>query len=152
MKILVVDDQLSDQEELRFILDVYGTVDTASDGKEAMEAFCYALRSESPYDVVLLDIRMPVMNGQTVLKKMRQAEREMRQAEIEMRQAEMDNAQANPFVPNRRQRAFIIMLTVLEDPYQLMEAFLKGRCNGYLTKPIDEKELLDKLRKNKLIQ
>ena len=135
MKVLLVEDQLSIQEKLRFILEGYGTIDTADNGRLGVDLFCKALANQSPYDLVLMDIQMPEMDGQTALKKMRHAEVETYKAR-----------------PGEKKFSFIIMVTSLEDPAQLMEAYLKGRCNGYITKPINANELLDKLRRHNLIQ
>ncbi|MBF0462482.1 MAG: response regulator, partial [Magnetococcales bacterium] len=135
-KILIVEDQLSIQEELRLILEGYGTIDTAGNGKIGVETFRKALVNQSPYDLVLLDVQMPEMDGQTALK--------------EMRHVETTWFSADPFLT--RKFACIIMVTSLDDPKNFMEAYLEGRCNGYITKPFDSGELLEKLRNNKLIQ
>ncbi|MBF0461322.1 MAG: response regulator [Magnetococcales bacterium] len=136
MKILIVEDQLSIQEKLRFVLEGHGSIDTALNGREAVEAFCRALANRSPYDLVLMDIQMPEMDGQTALK-------EMRKAEVTMSKANL--------LSWDKKLAFIVMVTSLEDPGNCMEAYFKGRCNGYITKPVDSRELLDKLRDNGLI-
>ena len=62
--ILVVDDEASIRRTLREILEYedYG-VDAAVDGKEALEA----IRSNA-YDLVLLDVKMPELDGMEVLK------------------------------------------------------------------------------------
>jgi DNA-binding NtrC family response regulator len=62
--ILVVDDEASIRRTLREILEYedYG-VDEAVDGSEALDA----IRSE-PYDLVLLDVKMPEPDGMEVLK------------------------------------------------------------------------------------
>ena len=39
MKILVVEDELTSRELLKVILDPYGTIDTVSDGVEAIKAY-----------------------------------------------------------------------------------------------------------------
>ena len=135
MKILIVEDQLSIQEELRFILEAYGSIDTADNGKQGLECFQRALASQAAYDLVLLDVQMPEMDGQTALK--------------EMRQAETTRFSADPFLT--RKFAFIIMVTSLEDPKHFLEAYLQGKCNGYITKPVHPEDLLGKLRDHQLI-
>lgn len=66
-RILVVDDEASIRRTLRDILEYedFG-VDEAVDGKEALRK----LRSK-PYDLVLLDIKMPEVDGMQVLEAMR---------------------------------------------------------------------------------
>ncbi|MGM0667774.1 MAG: response regulator, partial [Bacteroidota bacterium] len=44
-------------------------IDTALDGKEALDMF-----GKSNYDVILMDIRLPVMDGITVSRKIRDIE------------------------------------------------------------------------------
>ena len=136
MKSLVVEDNLSAQIELQSILENYGPVDTADNGKLGLDAFRYALTQKASYDLVVMDIRMPEMDGQTAL--------------VEMRKAEFDLFSSDRFI--KKKYAVIIMLTSLEDPKHLIDAYHKGKCNGYLNKPVDMDELLDKLRRNKLIE
>jgi len=63
-KILVVDDQYSDRELVKDILETQNfTVDTASDGKEAIEK----LKKEK-YDIVLTDLMMPEIDGLQLIK------------------------------------------------------------------------------------
>lgn len=65
-RILVVDDEASIRRTLRDILEYEDfSVDEAVDGKEALSK----LRSE-PYDLVLLDIKMPEVDGMQVLEEM----------------------------------------------------------------------------------
>lgn len=66
--VLVVDDNADNRDLLTAYLEMQGhTVDTASNGQLALEAMLNV-----DFDVVLLDIMMPVMNGYMVLEKMRE--------------------------------------------------------------------------------
>lgn len=66
-KILVVDDESNIRLMLRLALRADGhTVETAGDGPEALEKF-----GESDFDLVLLDQRMPAMEGLEVLRQMK---------------------------------------------------------------------------------
>jgi DNA-binding response OmpR family regulator len=70
MRILIVDDDRSLLAQLRQMLENQRyTVQTASDGQGALDQLF-----EGPFDLVLLDIMMPRMDGWTVLKEIRQAE------------------------------------------------------------------------------
>lgn len=65
--VLVVDDDPTVQDTLRRFLEAKGyEVHTAGDGEEALEA----VERVAP-DVMLLDIRMPVMDGLEVLQRVR---------------------------------------------------------------------------------
>lgn len=68
--ILVADDNLMNQEVIRAVLSVTGaTVDVVNDGQQAL----LALR-HGRYDVVLMDIQMPVMGGAEALRRIRAGE------------------------------------------------------------------------------
>ena len=65
--ILVVDDESDVRELLRKFLTRRGyEVDTASDGLAAIEAI-----RDNPPDIVLLDIRLPKVDGLSVLRRLR---------------------------------------------------------------------------------
>jgi len=60
--ILAIDDDADFREGLTDVLDEFGyRVRTAANGREALEA----LRTEPAPDVILLDLRMPEMDGRT---------------------------------------------------------------------------------------
>jgi len=68
MKILVVDDELPICDLLYEFLSLQGyQVTTATNGREAISKF-----EENCPDVVILDIRMPEMNGIEVLQKIKE--------------------------------------------------------------------------------
>jgi signal transduction histidine kinase/DNA-binding NarL/FixJ family response regulator len=68
-EILVVDDNPVNRELLRgFFENTHHRIREASDGREALEL----LRERRP-DVVLMDIRMPVMDGRTALRTLRES-------------------------------------------------------------------------------
>jgi two-component system sensor histidine kinase/response regulator len=67
-RILVVEDEPLNQEVVRFMLDDVGLVpEFASDGSLAV-----ALAKERDYDLILMDVRMPVMNGLDATRAIRQ--------------------------------------------------------------------------------
>lgn len=63
-RILIVDDELGPRESLRMILKPHYDVATADSGPSALEHL-----SSNPVDVMLLDIRMPGMDGMEVLRR-----------------------------------------------------------------------------------
>ena len=73
MKALIVDDDPVSRELLAVILKAYGTVGTAADGLEGLKAYNLALE-RGPYDLIMLDIMLPRMDGQQVLKAIRRIE------------------------------------------------------------------------------
>jgi len=69
ISILVVDDELSIRESLSGWLQQDGyEVESAADGPAAL-----AKAQETHYDIMLLDVKMPRMDGITVLKKLRES-------------------------------------------------------------------------------
>ncbi|MBF0626969.1 MAG: response regulator [Magnetococcales bacterium] len=130
MKILIADDELNNRKLLRDYLKKYAHCDMVSDGKAALELFTADLEDGDPYDLVLLDIIMPVMDGQKTLTRIRAAEKRLAQ-----------DARETP----------IIMVTGMDSSLQAMQAYFKGGCSDYLTKPVTRQVLLEKLRKFNLI-
>jgi sigma-B regulation protein RsbU (phosphoserine phosphatase) len=90
------------------------TVDCALDGPTALE-----LMSRQPYDMVLLDIMMPKMDGLEVLRHIRQTH----------------SATDLP----------VVMATAKDESRDIVEAFGVG-ANDYITKPLDLPVLLARLR------
>ncbi|MFH1996790.1 MAG: response regulator [Candidatus Omnitrophota bacterium] len=75
-KILLVDDELDYVEGLMMFLKKEGfSVTAAHNGKEAIGAYIKALYDDVPYSLVLLDMRLPGMNGPEILKVIRQEEK-----------------------------------------------------------------------------
>lgn len=122
-KTLVVDDDNFITETLVVMLDLLGVKDAskALNGLQALEQFEKALQAGAPYSLVLLDILMPGIDGQEVLKRMRAME-----------------MQAG--IP-REAWSVIIMATALNSPKDMMDALLEGDCTDYIVKPIDEDSL-----------
>ena len=80
---LVVDDYDFNRHLHRLLLekeDVEVTV--ASDGKEALET--YIRRGGDYFDFIMMDVKMPVMDGFQAAKKMREWEREQRKKKIDI--------------------------------------------------------------------
>ena len=73
-KVLLVEDNELNREIATDILEEYGlTVDTAENGEIAVEKYAHADRSgnETGYDVILMDVQMPVMNGYDATRMIR---------------------------------------------------------------------------------
>lgn len=124
MKTLIAEDDFSSRLLLQKILAPYGETHIAVDGKEAIDAFKTALEINHPYDLICLDIMMPEMDGQAVLKEIRRLEKEK-----------------GTFVLDGVK---VIMTTALSDYQNITEAFT-AYCEAYLVKPIDKRKLLDEI-------
>ena len=67
MRIFIVDDDDSLLEQLQQILTRQRyIVETVADGEEALDKLC-----ENPFDLIVLDIMMPIIDGLTALRQMR---------------------------------------------------------------------------------
>ncbi len=131
MKILIVDDLYDNRTLLAQILLPFGQCDMAVNGVEALQLVEEAFEKSDPYNLILLDIMMPIMEGQEALKKIREMERELG----------IEGAK----------ETVIIMITALDMPNVVTEAFFKGYCTDFMDKPILRVKLLNKLKEYNLI-
>lgn len=74
MRILVVDDDYLGREILLSFLEEYGVCESACDGREALDKFYAAHEAGIPYDLICLDVHMPVLDGNQVLAEIRKTE------------------------------------------------------------------------------
>ncbi len=130
MKILLAEDDFVTRKFMMNFLSKYGECDVTVDGMEAMDAFMMALEEDEPYDLVVLDIMMPVMDGYQALKGIRNLEKER-------------GIQGNDGVK-------VIMATALNDERNVKMAFELG-CTIYSGKPIDQARFEQGLKKLGLI-
>jgi len=130
MKILVVDDDVTSRIILQKYLDSYGNVHTANNGAEAVDFVKLAIDKNENYDLICLDIMMPIMDGHQALIQIK---------DIKNRA----NMSSN-------KHSFIIMTTALDDGKNIIDSF-KSQCDAYIVKPIKKKKLTAILKKHKLI-
>jgi len=115
IKILIADDHLIIRQGLRLILETENDLELvgeASDGNEAI-SLCKNLKP----DVVLMDLRMPNMDGLTAIEKLR---------------------------GEQPQIAVVILTTFNED--ELMVRGLQAGAHGYLLKDTDRNTLFNTIR------
>ena len=74
LKILAAEDNIINTKLLRAILTRMGYVNTTfvADGRRAVEETLKAAAENAPYDIVLMDVQMPVMSGFDATKKIRE--------------------------------------------------------------------------------
>ncbi len=118
IKILLVEDNLINQKITHLTLKpLVHSIDTASNGKEALDKF-----GTSGYDLILMDIQMPVMSGLVAAEKIRALE-----------------STTNTHVP-------IIAITanaMLGDK----EKCISAGIDDYISKPFQPSALIDKIKK-----
>jgi two-component system chemotaxis response regulator CheY len=126
MKILIVEDDFVARRTLKEILSPYGECDVVVDGEEAIQAFQLAWEEKTPYDLICMDIMMPHMDGQESLRQIRELEKEMGvKGSDEVR---------------------VVMISALDDPKTVVDAFYRGGATAYIVKPIQKKALLQEIR------
>ena len=112
-KILIVDDEPRIRELIRENLQYSGyTCEEAGDGSAAL-----SLLSGGGYDLVILDLMMPFMDGMTCLREMR----------------------------NRHINTPVIILTARGEEYDKL-AGLEGGADDYVVKPFSPRELVARVR------
>lgn len=74
MRILIAEDDQTSSKYLEKAMKKYGSVTSVKDGVEAVEAFIKAHEDQDPYDLLLLDVMMPKVDGIKVLKTVREIE------------------------------------------------------------------------------
>lgn len=115
IKVLLVDDQVILAEGIKSVLDINREIEVcgiANDGEQAIEM----VKTHRP-DVVLMDIRMPNMNGVAATKKVKEV------------------------APNTK----IIILTTFDDSDYILSAINNG-ASGYLLKDIGSTALIDAIK------
>lgn len=125
MKSLVVEDEFVARSVLQRFLARYGECDVAVDGNEAVAAVDSAFQEGAAYDVVCLDIGLPIMDGQGVLERIRELEL---QRGIQLGQG-----------------CRVIMTTATSAKDHVIGAF-RGGADAYLTKPISLGALTQELK------
>lgn len=121
--ILMAEDIASNQKVVKlFLKSTPVTLDIAENGRTAVEKF-----TSNPYDLVLMDIEMPEMDGISATQAIRKLEQE-----------------------NGRKKIPVIALTSHAFREHQEKCFSAG-CDGYLTKPIQKCELIEKISQYKNI-
>lgn len=117
--VLIVDDEPMIREGLTTLIPwtSYGfnVIDSASNGKEALEKY-----HSHHIDLMIADIRMPEMNGITLIETIRQTDKDVH---------------------------FIILSGYAD--FEYAKKAISARVTGYLLKPVDEDELVEYLEKLK---
>lgn len=114
ISVLSIDDDPEIYEILQLYLAGIAEVVYAPNGKQAL----IQVRSRK-FDVILLDIEMPIMNGFKVLEQLR-------------------NVKECVNIP-------VVMLTAKQDKYYVMNSIAMG-IDGYLLKPVKKEELISKIK------
>ncbi len=119
LKILVAEDNSVNQQLIRLMLERFGyQCDVVSNGLEVMESL-----QRCDYDLILMDVQMPQMDGIEATKKIREAEQGA----------------------NQHIRIVAVTASAMQGDRQ---SFLKAGMDDYISKPIRINELIFALLKN----
>lgn len=126
MRVLIVEDDYSSRYLMQTLISRFGSYDVATNGYEAIKLYKISFDEGCRYDLICLDINMPEMNGQEVLKRVR----------------EIDTTNGL----GRLDRTKIVMTTAYDNYENISNAF-EEQCDAYLVKPI-EVDKFDEALKN----
>ena len=138
LRILVAEDNEINQKLIQRILQTAGyEVDMVENGREAVELF-----SRNQYDLILMDLQMPLMDGYEATKR-------IRNAECGMRNSNRENSDSNSTFPiphSKFQKVPIVALTG-NDLEVEMEKCLGLGMNDCIGKPLFRDQLLSLIKK-----
>ena len=119
LRVLLAEDHAVNQEVVRLMLDGVAELVVTGDGQEAVSAFF----DQAPFDVVLMDTQMPVMDGLTATRTIREGEARLQLG-----------------------RTPIISLTANAMSHQV-QACLEAGADLHLAKPITSEGLYDAINR-----
>jgi len=122
VRCLVVDDDELGRELIASYLKGIAECEMAENGLKAVEMFRDAFEGGNPYDLIILDIVMPEMDGHTAAKEIRMIEKEW-------------GVPINNGVS-------IVVLSSLNTPSDVIQAYVSARSAAHLVKPVQPDKLL----------
>ncbi|WP_028574390.1 response regulator [Desulfonatronovibrio hydrogenovorans] len=132
MRALIVEDDMASRIILAKILSEQFECDSAENGLQGVEMFKNALQDQEPYDLIFMDIMMPVMDGQSALQAIRELE------------------DKNKVPIGKEVKA--VMTTALSDTKNVTEAFFSGQADAYISKPVSREKILNALKEVRLVE
>lgn len=131
MKCLIVEDDFISRRILKELLSRYFDCDVAVNGVEAITAFRLSHEDKHPFDLICMDIMMPLINGVEALKTIRELEKQLK---------------VPPYLEVK-----VIMTSALEDPKTVVQSFYQAGATSYIVKPIIMQKLINEIRSLGLI-
>ncbi|HLI80301.1 MAG TPA: response regulator [Candidatus Binataceae bacterium] len=121
MRMLIVDDNATNREIAReMVISIGAIVQEAESGPQAIAAVREAAQKAHPFKMILLDMRMPGMDGLEVATRIRE---------------------------EMQQQAPLILMLSSDDLAPQLARMQESRLDAYLVKPITRRELFDAIAK-----
>mmetsp|Transcript_27976 Transcript_27976/g.39424 ORF Transcript_27976/g.39424 Transcript_27976/m.39424 type:complete len:347 (+) Transcript_27976:2-1042(+) len=121
---LIVDDNVINQNLMKRILDREGyTTEVANNGKEALEKVTNTFGTPQAFEIILMDLEMPIMNGIEATQKIRAFEKQQ----------------------NTKNPTLIVGVSANAREYHSQNAIEIG-MNSYITKPFQKKDILSAIQ------
>ena len=141
IRILLAEDDATNQKVALHILKKFGyRADAAGNGQEVLQAL-----EKIPYDIVLMDIQMPVMDGYTATRRIRELELKAQRVKLNHNDAE-NPSDSEIQLAARSKRIPIIAMTAHAMKGDREKCIAAG-MDDYTPKPINPEELLEKIEK-----
>ena len=125
MRVLIIEDDITSRKLMGKFISKFGDYDYVEDGIEAIVSHRMALCQDNPYNLILLDLNLPEIDGLVVLKKIRGYEQK-------------ENI-------DQSKRSKIIVTTSTSESDIVKKAVALG-CDDYLLKPVNRFKLIEHLR------
>lgn len=126
MKILIVDDEKISRKILLKKFKPFGDCTEVDNSTDALKQYDNAIEEKDPFDLISLDVSMPIMDGKQILAAIRKKE-------------------INQKVPKKDQ-VKIIMITSRMNMSTIKKC-IQLKCNGYLAKPVNNYQLIENLER-----
>jgi CheY-like chemotaxis protein len=146
-RVLLVEDNEINQQVAREILEGAGLiVALATNGQEAVKAV-----KESNYDAVLMDVQMPVMDGYTASREIREWESGSRKSEVGSGKKDDRGQRTEDKIQDTNTQLPTHNIPIIAMTAHAMagdeDKSLQAGMNGHVTKPIDPDQLFAILQK-----
>ncbi len=114
-RILLAEDDPYSSFYIKQLAETHGICHAVANGKKAVDAYVKAIKENEPFNLILLDITMPVMDGLSALEAIRKIEEETD-------------------VPEDKKTP-IVIISALDD-FKTIEKAFSLKCQAFLSKPL----------------
>jgi len=126
LRVLIIDDDMVSRTKMELIMEYFGDCKTLDHGGEALAVFHEAHQDGDPFDLIMLDINLPGMDGIQVLSAIRLAEKKLN--------------------IDKSHQAKILMTSSYRDKERIVASVMSG-CDDYIGKPFNLDLVRSKLEK-----